>query len=82
MHHVATQVFESLTSKRVLTMEWIDGIKINRKAELLQKGYSLYDIDYKLITAFSQQVFCHGFLHADPHPGRKTQKSDKVPLIG
>ncbi|OQR67404.1 putative aarF domain-containing protein kinase 5-like [Tropilaelaps mercedesae] len=63
------QVVDSLTSKRVLTMEWIDGIKISQKAELLQMGYSLYDIDYKLITAFSQQVFWHGFLHADPHPG-------------
>lgn len=50
-------------------MEWIDGIKINQKSDLLKMGYSLCDIDYKLITAFSQQVFLHGFFHADPHPG-------------
>lgn len=63
------KVIDSLTSKRVLTMEWIDGIKINQKSDLLKMGYSLCDIDYKLITAFSQQVFLHGFFHADPHPG-------------
>ncbi|XP_028968788.1 uncharacterized aarF domain-containing protein kinase 5 [Galendromus occidentalis] len=63
------EIVDSLSSKRVLTMDWIDGIKINRNSELQEKGYSLHDIDFKLIKASSTQVFRHGFLHGDPHPG-------------
>lgn len=50
-------------------MEFVDGIKINNTEELLAKGFSLADVDKKLFTAFSEQIFHTGFVHADPHPG-------------
>lgn len=55
--------------QRVLTAEYIDGIKINEKDKLIQSGFTLADIDYKLFKTFSEQIFHTGFVHADPHPG-------------
>ncbi|XP_015591317.1 uncharacterized aarF domain-containing protein kinase 5 isoform X2 [Cephus cinctus] len=57
------------TSKRVLTTEWIDGIKINNVKELKRQQLSLAEVDKKLFTIMAQQIFHSGFVHADPHPG-------------
>ncbi|XP_018647189.1 ubiquinone biosynthesis protein aarf(E.coli)/abc1, putative [Schistosoma mansoni] len=62
-------VDRKLTSKRVLTAEFIDGIKINQVSALRDAGFSLAELDSLLIRAFGHQVFCTGFVHADPHPG-------------
>ncbi|KAA0200788.1 AarF domain containing kinase 5, partial [Fasciolopsis buskii] len=59
----------TLTSKRVLTAEYIDGIKINQVSKLRDAGFSLAELDRLLIQCFSCQVFQTGFVHADPHPG-------------
>ncbi|KAI5735191.1 hypothetical protein M8J77_015334 [Diaphorina citri] len=57
------------SSTRVLTTEFIDGVKISDKEGLLEKGFSLADVDRKLFTAFAEQIFQTGFVHADPHSG-------------
>jgi ubiquinone biosynthesis protein len=63
------KVFREVTTKRVLTTEFIDGIKVSRVDRLDEEGY-----DRKLITKHGAdilltQIFEHGFFHADPHPG-------------
>jgi len=58
-----------LTSKRVLTAEFIDGIKINEKEALEKGGFNLEDVSRKLVNTFAEQIFHTGFVHADPHPG-------------
>uniref|UniRef100_A0A1B6HVX0 ABC1 atypical kinase-like domain-containing protein n=1 Tax=Homalodisca liturata TaxID=320908 RepID=A0A1B6HVX0_9HEMI len=62
-------VIWNLSSKRVLTSEFIEGIKVNEKEALIAAGFSLADIDRKLFRTFSEQIFHTGFVHADPHPG-------------
>lgn len=62
-------VFWDYTTKRVLTMEWIDGIKVTNLDDLQKSNLKLHDIDRKLFKAFSDQIFSSGFVHADPHPG-------------
>ena len=57
------------TSNRVLTTEFIHGIKISATEELKEQKFDLVDIDRKLIAAFAEQIFNSGFVHADPHPG-------------
>lgn len=52
-----------------MTAEYIDGIKISDKDALKESGFSLKDVDEKLIQAFAEQIFHTGFVHADPHPG-------------
>ncbi|KAJ9579951.1 hypothetical protein L9F63_004424, partial [Diploptera punctata] len=63
------KVLWNFTSTRVLTTEFIDGTKVNEVENLKRQGFSLADIDRKLIVAFSEQIFHTGFVHADPHPG-------------
>ncbi|KAK9500319.1 hypothetical protein O3M35_001602 [Rhynocoris fuscipes] len=63
------KIYWDLTTPRILTTEWIDGIKISDKEKLLSEKFSLADIDYKLFKTFAEQIFHTGFVHADPHPG-------------
>nr|CAD7413249.1 unnamed protein product [Timema cristinae] len=70
---------------RVLTTEFIHGTKVNDVTSLQEQGFSLADIDNKLYTAFAEQIFHTGFVHADPHPGnvliRKSKKDRKAELV-
>lgn len=63
------QVVWNLSTKRVLTAEFIHGTKVNNVESLKKQDFSLSDIDKKLFQAFSEQIFHTGFVHADPHPG-------------
>jgi len=63
------KVYREATTSRVLTAEFIEGIKISDIDRLESAG-----LDRKVITArgadlILKQVFEHGFFHADPHPG-------------
>jgi len=63
------KVFRETTTERVLTMEYIDGVKVSEIDRIEKEG-----LDRKIITArgadlILKQVFDHGFFHADPHPG-------------
>ena len=61
------KVFWEYTTKRVLVMEYIDGIKISDTEKLKQLNFSLKEIDTKLVEAMAFQIFHSGFVHADPH---------------
>lgn len=63
------KVFKHLTSSKVLTMEFIDGIFIDDVDELKNCGYDLKEIGTKLAENYSKQVMEDGLFHADPHPG-------------
>ncbi|XP_012228004.2 uncharacterized aarF domain-containing protein kinase 5 isoform X1 [Linepithema humile] len=63
------KVYWNLSSKRILTTEWIDGIKITDIEGIQAEDLNLADIDQKLITLMGEQIFHTGFVHADPHPG-------------
>ena len=58
-----------LTSKRVLAMEYIDGIKVNDVAGLRAAGFDPVLVGRAVTRVFGEMVFCHGFVHCDPHPG-------------
>ncbi len=62
-------VYWEQTGHTVLTMEFIDGIKISRLDELHQTGHNLKEIARNGADNFLKQVFIHGLFHADPHPG-------------
>ena len=62
-------VLWSLTSKRILTTEFIHGVKISETEKLKEEGLDIEEIGKNLLDAFGEQVFHTGFVHADPHPG-------------
>ena len=63
------KVYWSYTSKRVLTLEYIEGIKASHVDLLEKQGLDRSKIALVVGEAFMQQVFNDGFFHADLHPG-------------
>ena len=63
----APKVYRSLVTKRVLVMEYVDGIKLDEKDKLLSYGYDLEEIGLKLANNYIKQAIDDGFFHADPH---------------
>ena len=63
------RVYDDYTSRRVLALEWVDGIKINDYAALEAAGISRLEVANRTVQAYFYQFFEVGFFHADPHPG-------------
>ena len=57
------------TNGRVMTVEWIDGIKISKVDELKAKGHDMGEIANRLVLAFLTQAISGGYFHADMHQG-------------
>ena len=57
------------TSRRVMTLEWIDGIKLTDRDALAAAGIDLKTTARTLVRAFLTQAITHGFFHADLHQG-------------
>lgn len=63
------KVYKEYTTGKVLTMEFISGVKVNDSKILESKGYDRKEVAHKLAVTYIKQVFEYGFFHADPHPG-------------
>ena len=77
-HVYIPKVFREVTTTRVLTAEFIEGIKISDVEKLEAAG-----LDRKILTARGadlvlKQIFVQGFFHADPHPGNIFVLSENV----
>lgn len=66
--HFATP-YPTLSSRRVLTMQRLDGISISSKAALMKTGADLNEVAHRGAVVFLDMIFRDGFYHADPHPG-------------
>ena len=64
------------TSARVLTMEYIEGITLNRRQEMMDKKVNLKQTAQQLVEIMLKQIFIDGFFHADPHPGNVMRMED------
>ena len=62
------KVYWEFTSRKMLTMQFIDGVKINDTEKLEKMGFKQTQIAQLMIDIFSRQIFVTGFLHSDPHP--------------
>lgn len=72
------KVFRDTSSERVLTMEFMEGIKISDIDRIDKAGYDRELITVRGADFFLKQVFEHGFFHADPHPGNIFVLPDNV----
>ncbi len=57
------------SSRKVLTMEFVEGIKISNIQRLQEEGYDLKLLARRGVDMVLKQIFVEGFFHADPHPG-------------
>ncbi len=62
-------VYPELSTDRVLVMEYVLGIKSSKVDQLREQGYDLSLIARRGANLVMEQIFVHGFFHADPHPG-------------
>ncbi|WP_206831566.1 ABC1 kinase family protein [Alicyclobacillus fructus] len=63
------EIYWEYTTPRVLTMEYVRGIKLQNRDELLAEGYRTDEIARRVTHAVLTQMLVHGVFHADPHPG-------------
>ena len=77
----APDVISSLCSEKVLTLEYINGFKINDMKMIEKKGYSNKDIAKKLALSYCKQIFDDGFFHGDPHPGNLLISNGRICFI-
>ncbi len=72
------KIYWESSSKRILTMELIKGIKINNLKKLDKAGYNRKKIAENGAKAFMKQILIDGFFHADPHPGNMLVMKDGI----
>jgi ubiquinone biosynthesis protein len=63
------RVYPEWSSATVMTMSFMDGVKISNRNALAELALDPYDVATKLIKVFYKQLFVDRFFHADPHPG-------------
>ncbi len=69
-------IYKQYTGRRVLTMEWIDGIKLTELDELKRRGIDPTHVIEVGVQCSLRQLLEHGFFHADPHPGNLLVTAD------
>ena len=63
------KVYRDLSCERILTMENIQGLKASDVDQLRKQGADLPLVAERGTNLIMEQIFVHGFFHADPHPG-------------
>ena len=57
------------SARRVMTLEWVDGIKLSNRDALIAAGHDPRQLAERLVRAFLRQAIADGFFHADMHQG-------------
>jgi ubiquinone biosynthesis protein len=72
------KVYREATTDRVLTMDYVEGIKSSSFQLMKTQGYDLRLIAHRGANLMMKQIFVHGFFHGDPHPGNLVILPDNV----
>ncbi|NEN86405.1 ABC1 kinase family protein [Paenibacillus elgii] len=62
-------IYWDYSSRNVLTMEYLEGVKPTETERLQELGYDPKKLSETIARIVFQQIFVEGFFHADPHPG-------------
>ena len=62
-------VFHDLTTRRVLVMEWLDGVSVRETDDIDELGFDRRALAEELLRCMMQQMLVDAQYHADPHPG-------------
>ena len=61
--------YPELSTSRVLTMEYLEGIKLSHTEKLREADFDLEEIARRGANLYLKMIFSFSFYHADPHPG-------------
>lgn len=70
------RVIDGLSTGRVLTTEFVDGVKVTDLASLEAGGIDRTVLAQRILTAYCRMIFIDGVYHADPHPGNILVRRD------
>ncbi|QHS21443.1 AarF/ABC1/UbiB kinase family protein [Virgibacillus sp. MSP4-1] len=71
-------IYWDLSTKKVLTMEFVEGTKLNNVDRLRDMGFDTKQLGERLTNAVLHQVLIEGFFHGDLHPGNISVQSGEV----
>jgi predicted unusual protein kinase regulating ubiquinone biosynthesis (AarF/ABC1/UbiB family) len=74
---VIPEPVDDYTTARVLTMDYIDGVKITKLSDVAKLELPGKELAGELFRAYLKQILIDGFFHADPHPGNVFVTRDK-----
>jgi len=74
-------VYWDLTTSRVITLKYLDGIKLTQIQKLADEGYDLHAVAIQITQLYLRQVFVHGIFHADPHPANILVCDGQIGLV-
>jgi ubiquinone biosynthesis protein len=74
-------VYDELSGTRVITMEFIRGIKLSDADALREAGFDTEALGARFIRSVIKQVLIDGFFHGDPHPGNLLADPERRKLI-
>lgn len=74
-------VYWERTTRRVITLQDLEGIKLNELDLLVARGYDLASLAARLVQVYSRQVFVHGVFHADPHAANILVCDQQIGLV-
>ncbi|MBW2276956.1 MAG: AarF/ABC1/UbiB kinase family protein, partial [Deltaproteobacteria bacterium] len=74
-------VIHELSTTRVLTLGYVEGIKVTDRKGLLDAGLDPTTVAKDLVTAYCQMIFVDGLYHADPHPGNILVQPDGTLIL-
>lgn len=80
-HHAEIYIprmYWDYTTRKILTAEFIEGVKISEIEKLRCQGYNLSLIAERFANGIFHQIFVEGFFHGDPHPGNVVVLPDEV----
>jgi len=67
--YMVPDVIWPLTSERILALQWIDGIPLNRRDDLIAADHDLGTLATRIVSIFLRQALHDGYFHADLHQG-------------
>jgi len=78
---IVPRVYWDLTSRKVITLERLEGVYLSETDRLKAKGYALEEVAARLANVYLTHVFEHGIFHADPHPANILVCDGKLGLV-
>jgi len=70
------QIYQVFSTKRLIVMEFIDGLKVTDSEQLTAAGQDPHEVVKLLARTYLKQLLEDGFFHADPHPGNLRVMAD------
>jgi ubiquinone biosynthesis protein len=78
---ILPRVYWSLTTRRVITLEYLEGIQFNQVERLRSAGYDLPALAHIAVEGYLRQIFVDGFYQADPHPANLLVVGERIGLL-